>query len=174
MISTFFRHSKDFRIDKITTKHIEDWKTSLYSKVKDDGQKLSISTLNRIRRRFSSVFNYAVNHQFIAFNPVKAVTGFKDPMSGDTTREKQVWSPEEFQQFISVVDDEKWHIFFTFLWVTGVRIGEAQGIMFRDIDFESNTVRISKSIDTKQKASRMSLTQPKLRKPVFWSCRENL
>ena len=155
---------KDFRIDKITTKHIEDWKTSLYSKVKDDGQKLSISTLNRIRRRFSSVFNYAVNHQFIAFNPVKAVTGFKDPMSGDTTREKQVWSPEEFQQFISVVDDEKWHIFFTFLWVTGVRIGEAQGVMFRDIDFESNTVRISKSIDTKQKGKPYVINPTKTKK----------
>lgn len=158
---------KDIRLDKITTKQIENWKIDMYKKTHhapDGPKKYKASTLNSIRRDFSTIFNYAINHKIISFNAVRAVTGFKNPMSEDVDMEKQVWSPEEFQQFISVVDDEKWHIFFTFLWVTGVRIGEAQGVMFRDIDFESNTVRISKSIDTKQKGKPYVINPTKTKK----------
>lgn len=158
---------KDIRIDKITTKRIENWKIDMYNKTYDTPagpKKYKSSTLNSIRRDFSSIFNYAINHQIVSFNPVRAVTGFKDPMSEGVDIEKQVWSPEEFNQFISVVDNEKWHVFFTFLWVTGVRIGEAQGVMFRDIDFENSTVRISKSIDTKQKGKLYAINPTKTKK----------
>lgn len=154
---------KDIRIDKITTKDIEDWKIELYNKT-INGQRYKVDTLNGIKKTFSSVFNYAINHQFVSFNPVRAVTPFKDPLSSEAVHEKQVWSPQEFDRFINVVEDEKWRLFFTFLWVSGVRIGEAQGVMFKDINFENNTVSINKSIDTKQKGKLYVINPTKTKK----------
>lgn len=141
---------RDVPLEKITTKSVEDWKTSMYNKT-HSGKKYKVSTLNGIRKDFSAIINYAINHRFVTFNPVRAVTSFKDPQSSEVDIEKQVWSPEEYAQFMSVVDNNKWYVFFSFLWSTGVRIGEAQGVMYRDINFKNKTVTICKSIDTKQK-----------------------
>lgn len=159
VLSTF----RDMRLDKISTKHIEDWKTTMYNK-KHGTAKYKVGTLNSIRRDFSSVFNYAINHRFISFNPVRAVTAFKDPQGTEPDIEKQVWSPEEYAKFMNVVDNEKWYVFFSFLWSTGVRIGEAQGVMFRDINFENKTVTICKSIDTKQKGKPYVINPTKTKK----------
>ena len=52
------------------------------------------------------------------------------------------------------------------MWCTGVRIGEMQGIMFEDIDFENKTVRINKSIDTKQAGQRYVINPTKTKTPV--------
>lgn len=55
-------------------------------------------------------------------------------------------------------------VFFSFLWVSGVRIGEAQGVMFKDIDFKNNTVTISRSIDTKQKGKAYCINPTKTKR----------
>ena len=143
-------HFESMSLDKVTTRDIENWKTTMYSKLTPDGIKYKAITLNRFRRELSALFNYAVKHQYIKFNPVHATTSFKDP-GQIIEMEKEIWTPQEFQKFILEVDNEKWKLFFTFLWVTGVRIGEAQGVHFRDIDFDNKTVTISKSINTKKK-----------------------
>ena len=157
----------EMRIDEITTKQIESWKLDMYSKERETSkgpQQYAITTLNNIRRDFSAVFNYAINHQLLQFNPVKAVPGFKDPNIMEESIEKQIWTPEEFSQFMDVVDSEIWYVFFAFLWVTGVRIGEAQGIMYRDIDFKNNRVVICKSIYTKQKGKSYVINPTKTKK----------
>ena len=158
---------RDMRIDEITTKQIEDWKLKMYRKERKTSkgiQQYSLAMLSNIRSDFSAIFNYAINHQMVTFNPVRAVSGFKDPNAMEESIEKQIWTPEEFRKFIGVVDDEKWYIFFTFLWVTGVRIGEAQGVMYRDVDFGNNRVTICKSIDTKQKGKPYVINPTKTKK----------
>ncbi len=154
---------RDVPIEKITTKSVENWKIAMYHKT-HGGEKYKIKTLNGIRKDFSAVINYAINHQFIAFNPIRAVTSFKDPQGNEPDIEKQVWTPEEFAKFISVVDADEWQVFFSFLWSTGVRIGEAQGVMYRDINFENKTVTICKSIDTKQKGKPYAINPTKTKK----------
>jgi integrase len=136
-------------IEQITANEIENWKTSLYNKEKDGGGKYKAITLNGIRRDLSALFNYAINRRYIFFNPVRAVSPFKDP-SQQTTPEKEIWTPEEFQQFISVVNNVMWNIFYLVHWATGTRIGEMQGLMFKDINAADNTVKISKSIYTRK------------------------
>lgn len=153
----------DLAIDKITTQKIEDWKLALYSKTTPSGKKYTARTLNNFRGDFSALFNYAIKHQMISFNPIHAVTPFKDPSVADEgVTEKQIWTPQEFQKFISVVDNEMWKLFFTFLWCTGTRIGEAQAVMFKDV--EDNSVKISKSVYTKQKGVAYIINPTKTKK----------
>ena len=152
------------KLEEITIKTAEKWKTEMYNKETPRGGKYKVETLNGIRRDFCAVINYAINHQIMTFNPIRAVGGFKDPTEGESAKEKPVWSPEEFAQFIEMVDNEMWRLFFTFLWVTGVRIGEAQGVTFADINFTENTVKICKSIDTKQKGKKYVINPTKTKR----------
>ena len=154
---------QEMKIDDIASKDIEDWKTAMYDKLTDDGTKYHPKTLNRFKGDLNALFNYAVNHRFINFNPARVVSSFKNPAMIQRP-EKEVWSDDEFKAFISVVDDERWRLFFLFMWCTGVRIGEMQGIMFEDIDFENKTVRINKSIDTKQAGQRYVINPTKTKK----------
>lgn len=53
-----------------------------------------------------------------------------------------IWSLEEFYQFIDVVDEYVYKIFFTFLYFSGVRLGEALGLSFKNVDFEIGTIYV--------------------------------
>jgi integrase len=154
----------NFELDKITPRDIENWKILMYNKKTKEGTPYSAESLNRFRGNLAALMNYAQNRQFIAFNPIKAVPSFKNPAKMETT-EKQVWDETEFKTFISAVDNEQWKLFFTFLWCTGTRIGEAQGVMFKDINLTEKSVTISKSIDTQQKGKLYVINPTKTKKP---------
>lgn len=59
--------------------------------------------------------------------------------------EFEYWTLEDFKKFISVVDDKQSANTFTFLYFTGVRIGEAVALTWDDIDFEKRTFSINKT-----------------------------
>ncbi len=160
-IMPYFKKKK---VRKITAKEIEDWQSELYKMKKKDGNKFKASYLNTIRRVFSAILNYGLLHSYIDRNPFSLVKPFKDPYE-ITNTEKEVWSVNEFQQFISVIDDEKWMLFFTYLWSTGLRIGEARGVQFKDIVVNSKTgvtsIYVNKSIPAFTKGKKYSIHPPK-------------
>jgi integrase len=55
------------------------------------------------------------------------------------------WEKEEFDTFIKVVDDPIFLALFSLLYWTGMRIGEAQALQIKDIDFDNNTITVSKT-----------------------------
>ena len=76
-----------------------------------------------------------------------------DPISGvepfrNTTpkAEMQVWNEEEFSVFVEHIDSSVYKTFFSFLYMTGCRKGEALALRWKNIDFANKTVRIEKSI----------------------------
>ncbi len=64
-------------------------------------------------------------------------------------KEMNFYTFEEFTQFISVVDDLKYQALFILLFYNGLRIGEANALLWSDIDFNTHQVNINKSISTK-------------------------
>ncbi|MDR1939394.1 MAG: site-specific integrase [Clostridiales bacterium] len=57
------------------------------------------------------------------------------------------WTENEFIKFISCVDNLTYKAFFSFLYLTGARRGEALALAWSDIDFDNGTVHISKQCD---------------------------
>lgn len=51
----------------------------------------------------------------------------------DSAEEFDVWTPEEFEQFIEYVDQEPYNSFFRFLYWTGCRRGEAIALQKKDL-----------------------------------------
>ena len=59
----------------------------------------------------------------------------------------QIWTEEEFKQFISVVDDLAYKAVFSFLYLTGCRKGEALALSWSDVNFGTGIVHIEKQCD---------------------------
>lgn len=57
-----------------------------------------------------------------------------------------VWTVEEFNQFIQCVDNRHYRNIFTFMYCTGVRRGEALALRADDFDLQANTVYIHHQI----------------------------
>lgn len=77
----------------------------------------------------------------------------------------QVWSLEEFNNFINIIPNEDiaFKTFFTFLYYTGCRLGEALALSYNDFNFKLKTINISKTLTTRisNKSEKYSITAPK-------------
>lgn len=79
----------------------------------------------------------------------------------DRPKEQNIWTPVEFEKFLSVVDDPVYRCLYRFLFVSGCRKGEALALYFDDIDVDKNTVSICKSLTRKTKGSPWAVTTTK-------------
>lgn len=99
--------------------------------------------LSNVRALFSTFLSWCEtrygypNHLKEVVKPKKRIQ--KTPM--------QIWTREQFEQFISVVDDPMYHAFFTLLFFTGRRKGEILALSPSDIRGEK--ISFTKSITRK-------------------------
>lgn len=127
MLEKYFPYL-DQRADRITKAQVMDWYLDLSSKDIQPGTKNLILVVVR------SVFKYG--HDF--YDLPNAAAGLK--RFKETKKELSVWSPEEFQRFADSVDNITYRLFFTFIYWTGCRKGEAQALQYTD--FKDGTVHI--------------------------------
>ena len=66
-------------------------------------------------------------------------------------KEMKFLTKDEFNQFISVVDDPQFHRLYTTLFFCGFRLGERNAITWNDVNFQNNTITINKTVTTKLK-----------------------
>lgn len=80
------------------------------------------------------------------------------------------WTEDEFKQFISNVDNELYKLYFSFLYLTGCRKGESLALTWNDIDYIRQEVRISKSLNRKQKSkgNKEITDMPKISSDLGW------
>ncbi len=81
-------------------------------------------------------------------------------------KEMSIWSPSEFYTFISVVDKPVYKAYFTLLYYTGVRKGEAKALTWDDVDLNAGTISISKTLSTKVDGANYSINTPKTNSSV--------
>ncbi|MCL2474915.1 MAG: site-specific integrase [Chloroflexi bacterium] len=134
-IKSYFGSKK---VVKITTKDIRQWQTHLISK------ELSHTYVVKIQRIFSIIINFGIKYYDLDSNPIK-----KCDLPRDTSPHKEMdfWTEDEFKRFIESVDELLWRSFFSFLYLTGCRRGEALAITWQDIN--NGAVKIHKHVNTK-------------------------
>lgn len=137
------------RIDKLTAKVLQDWKTSIENKG------LSLKTKKNIFSELRTMLNYAVKLEYIPKNPLQKVGNFKDALA--MKQEMDFYTPQEFKQFIEVVrlsalekqqkanDLSEWdyYVFFNIAFYTGLRRGEIFALKWSDIADDILSVRRS-------------------------------
>lgn len=116
----------------------------------------------KIHTTLSAVFKFGIREEYIQYNPASAVGN----LDVEDERLINYWTLEEFKQFIMEVDDQQFHAFFMTLYYSGMRKGEALALTWNDLDFNSNTVSITKTAynrkitTTKTQSSRRTVILP--------------
>lgn len=132
-------------VDKLNYRQIQNFIISLANDGVNQrsGLGLSQKTQKHYISFISSVMKYAKKCGFILENPCKGVSVVRMD-----TKEKDVYSLEEVRQLLSAIADKApldYKIFFGLLASTGMRRGEALGIEYKDIDFDSGIINISRT-----------------------------
>lgn len=107
-------------------------------------QKYSKAYVEKLYYRINKALNYAVDHKYIASNPLRTVK--RDAKKNDMKQEMLFWEPEDFTSFIKHVDLQLYKTMFSFLYYMGCRRGEMMALTWFDIDLNKQTGNINKTV----------------------------
>lgn len=112
---------------------------------------------------FTTFFDFCIIYYGIEKNVAKIIGNFRND---DIKKIGNIWTIEEFEKFIQVVDHPIYKCLFNFLYFTGCRKGECLALTFDDIDFENHTVYINKTITRFLKNGKKIITTPKTKSSI--------
>lgn len=132
-------------IDEINTMMLLDLLNNLKRHDGKEG-KLSTHRVRDVHRTLKSIFNCAKDWNIIINNPMDGVK--KPKLKEEEKRDLNVYDENEVAHILQELQNEpmNWRIFMTLSITAGTRRGENLALEWSDIDFESNTVSITKSI----------------------------
>lgn len=142
---------KEYYVQDITPKILLNWQNALTSK------NYSYKYKRNLRSYLKTILNYAEKYYHIE-NQLKSVDNFRNTKFD---KEMLIWTPKEFNSFISKVDRKEYCAFFYALYYTGARKGEILGTTWKDWDLVNNTLNINKSITKKVYGKSWEITKPK-------------
>ena len=127
------------RVDKITPLDIQHFVRFLVA----DG--LSTETVKSYVRFVSTILSYAVKKWILTYNPCATVDY---PTAQE--KERDFYSVDEVKRLLGLLRNEKeeskpFSVFFTLAAYMGARKGELLGLEWRDIDFDNDTITISRA-----------------------------
>ena len=147
-------------ISDITKSTLMEWQTELTKR-----EDIAVSTKNYCIGVVRSVFKLA--HEFYGI-PNSGVV-LKKLKRKKKKEVFEVWTPEEFNQFIQYVEIQHYRNIYTFMYCTGLRRGEALALRAEDFDLQKGTVHVYHQIkyfhegfiDLKTESSERTLKLPK-------------
>lgn len=138
----YFSYFFKYKLSEITPMDVQKWQNNLKKTLKN-------SYVRILFGMFSMSLERAVVLGIVPKNVAKVV--------GNVKKEKRVanfWTNEEFELAISVFDLSDYYEFYSFLciwllFMTGMRFGEAQALLWTDVDFLGKSIRIDKTMHYK-------------------------
>ncbi|WP_422698937.1 tyrosine-type recombinase/integrase [Enterococcus durans] len=124
-------------------------------------------TFKKYKNYTSNVFDYAVSIQETESNPMKIVTVPKGEILSIEKKDIEFYTKDELLEFLNAAKQEKdtIYIFFYLLAYTGLRKGEAFALTWSDINLNTNTLTVNKTI-TRGKNGRLIVNEPKTKNGV--------
>lgn len=129
-------------VDKISYRQIQSFILTLSQDGVNlkTGKGLSHKTQKHYLTFISDVMKYALKCGYISANPCRDISVVKTE-----SKEKEIYSLEELKYLLSKINEKAttdYKVFFNLLAYCGMRRGEALGIEYKDIDFETGMVSI--------------------------------
>lgn len=113
-------------------------------------KKLQLNTIGNIHTVLHPTFTMAVRDGIIRINPTDGVIREINQMSGKNKGVRHALTIEQQRAFLTFIKDnpmyDHWLPLFEVLFGTGMRIGEAIGLRWEDIDFEDRTISVNHAI----------------------------
>lgn len=129
-------------VDKITYRQIQCFILDLSKDGVNQrtGKGLSQKTQKHYLTFISDVMKYALKCGYVSSNPCKDISVVKT-----VSKEKDIYSLDELKLLLTKINeraDTDYKVFFNLLAYCGIRRGEALGIEYKDIDFDTGMVSI--------------------------------
>lgn len=126
------------KLANFNVRHAED----IANKIKISGN--ATSTINRYINTMFNMFEYAVRKEYVGKNPFKSIDRVK---SGKQVNPHRAYSKEEIQKFLNLYKhDIAIHAFIMVAYHAGLRVSEACGLTWDDVNFEDKTITIDKQL----------------------------
>ena len=158
--------TKNTQLNKYISKYlgdinIQDLTVPQYRQFKNKLTEANLSTVykNKIHNLVKKLIKTAYTLYGINSNVPDICDKFYDV--NYEKKEMQFFTLEEYKQFKSVIKELKWQVFFDILFFCGLRQGEAQALTWNDIDFKNATISVSKTLTTKIKGEKWTISTPK-------------
>ena len=133
--SMFSIKCNDFNIQ-----HYEAWKKDM-NKI----ESMKDVSKNDVLKVFVTVLHWGMAHYNFNFaQTIMLMTKFKNP--DEVPVDREIYSVEEFNQFLSAEDELKYRCLWQTLYYNGLRIGEARGLQWKDVDWDNKTISINKQV----------------------------
>jgi len=127
-------HIGHIRLDALRHEHIQHAYSELL-------KNLTPVSVHRVHRGLKTALRHAVKIGLIANNPIDRVTPPKPPR-----KEMRPLTPEEVELFLESTRDDRLHALWVLLVTTGMRVGEATGLHWPDVDLDAATLHIRKTV----------------------------
>ena len=122
-------------IQKVTYKTIQDLLNTITN--------LSNSYIEKIVIQLNSIFDEAINRDYIYKSPMRNVV---IPVSKQETKKVDAFSIEEQKELIKRFENSKYGDMFSIAMFSGMRIGEILALTPDDIDLDNNIIHITKTL----------------------------
>lgn len=146
------------KINNITLEHINILKSKLNESKLSVTYKNKVLCLLKVLINFSHKYYNCSDKSLIYVDKYRNINEFKEEM--------KFFTLEEYKQFDSVISDHNYHTFFEILFFLGLRQGELQALTFNDIDYNKQEVKISKTLTTKIKKQKWTISTPKTKTSI--------
>lgn len=126
---------KDYKINNIKVSDYLDWKNYILSK------NYSFPYCSSLHRAMVNILNFACDFYDLKENIAHKVGNFS---SRDYKKKINFWTYDEFNIFISNIDDIVYYTLFDLLYYSGLRLGEALALNWNDL--KDNYIVIDKTL----------------------------
>lgn len=131
-------------IPELTKERLYQWQDELWTKKNPrTGEHYSFNYLKKARGYFNAFLAWCESRHGYTNN----LTRVTMPKKRTQKTEMQIWTREEFEQFISAVDDPMYHALFTTMFFTGRRKGEVLALTPEDV--KSDCIVFNKAVSYK-------------------------
>ncbi len=111
------------------------------------GQPVSRGTIREALGTLSAILSTAEEDGLIPANPSRRMGKYLAQTGAEEVQEIEVFTRDELQRLLGVAEQDwpEWYPFVLCLSRTGMRLGEAMGLEWRDVDFEDRVILIRRS-----------------------------
>ncbi len=127
--------------------------------------RISATTINKQLTLIAMIFNYALKHRLVTFNPAEHVDKLPAEHKEGDAIDQNVLDADEVKKLLEATAPE-WRLMIETAVTTGLRQSELLGLRWGDVDWQSNRLHIRRALregrfyDTKSKHSRRIVEIP--------------
>lgn len=145
-------HIPNVRVDKINNADLYAWRKNL--------MKYSRSSIDKGYLYLGQMFEFCQNYYGYDFKPFKLLPPIKDYSIHKDLQPKEQYVPfEDFQKFMSVIDDKKYYLLFLVAYITGMRISEIRGLTKEG--YHDGCIYVFQQANCRLRVGKSVLTSPK-------------